>query len=623
MEDNKKETGIPDITFKKEQEDLSSTLQLKVVDAISKAKQHKEDKLVEQIANVNKEEHFVIDLDNTSQQKKAEPEKVKSVDLLNGGRKEPGNAPSGKAFDASRNTARPAANANRSSAPKKANGDGRQGTSAGSMGQSARAKSGSVPKRNVSNSIPTAEQKRRELTNKVKEANSSQGAAAVPKKKKWTKRKKILVIGGIIFLCLFILFLVAYGFFHKWHGLLKTDDGKVDSNYQVKIDTSSSNTIDKQAEEDRIKAELEKNAQSIMSEDGVQNILLIGEDIRDTALEERGNTDVMMLISINDNAKKIVMTSFLRDTYTEIPGWNASKLNAAYGYGGVELLSATLQQDYAINIDRYVIVNFYSFIEIVEAVGGLDFDVSYTEAVAMRDPLNEQNHYLGYDDGSGYVDFDQYGKDGTDLYTDYEADKLRTYIEYNSEQDNSKKLHLDGNQSLAYARIRYGCGDDYGRTSRQREAIAEMIKKAKKLSFSELDKLAEKVASQVKTDITENEVAGLILGAFTYMGYDIEQQQIPATDTFSNQIIDGLDCLSVDFTANAQILQEKIYGKTNIDGQQSHGQYADEDGDGVNDYYVDNNGDGVDDNLLDLDGDGVDDRKWSANANNTNNEQPQ
>ena len=597
MEDNKKENGIPDISFKKSEDDISSTLQFKVVDAISKAKQNKDDKLIEQINTVNNEEHFVIDL-----AKKGE-DKVQSTDLLSGSSKS-ASSPTAAKTGANKPTAAP-----QKTAPKQQQAQrpaqSRQNAPQGHKAQSS-----------TGSSQSSANAKREQLTAKVREANRSNPTPAPPpKKKKWTKKKKALAIGGIIFVALFILFLIGYGFFHKWHGLLKTDDGKVDSNYQVKIDTDSSNTIDKQAEEDRIKAELEKNAKSIMSEDGVQNILLIGEDIRDTALEERGNTDVMMLLSINDNDKRIVMTSFLRDTYTQIPGWNASKLNAAYGYGGVELLAATLQQDYAINIDRYVIVNFYSFIEIVEAVGGLDFDVSYTEAVAMRDPLDEQNHYLGNPDGEGYVDFEQYGKDGTDIYTDYEADKLRTYIEYNSEQDNSIKLHLNGNQSLAYARIRYGCGDDYGRTQRQRESIAEMINKAKKLSFSELDALAEKVASEVRTDITEDEVAGLILGAFTYMSYDIDQLQVPANDTFSNQIIDGLDCLSVDFTANAQILQEKIYGKTNIESQQTHGQFADADSDGVNDYYIDENGDGVDDNLLDLDGDGIDDRTWNGGNN--------
>ena len=577
MSDNKNngtpgEKDLPDIDFRKKEE-LSSTLQFKVADAIKQAKENK-DEILESQRESAEQEHFVINV------KDSEPKKrVESVDLL------------GDAKQKEEGQQRP----NKQAPPERPR---RSQSSHSGSHSSNQSRSGSGQTKQHSSS-------------------SSSSSGKPRKKKRWSKKKKALTITGIIFVFAFALFAVVYGFFHKWNGLLKTDDGKIDSNFSLEKDTDSADTINKQAEEDRIRAELEKNAQSIMSEDGVQNILLIGEDLRDTATESRGNTDVMMLISLDQNRKKITMTSFLRDTYTQIPGWNASKLNAAYGYGGVDLLAETLQQDYAINIDRYVIVNFYSFIEIVDAVGGLDFDVSYTEAVAMRDPLNEQNNYLGNKSGTGYVDFEQYGMDGSDLYTDYDADALRTTVEYNSDQDKSIKLHLDGNQSLAYARSRYGCGDDYGRAQRQRESIVEMIKKAKGLSFSELDDLAEKVAKQVRTDITENEVAGLILGAFTYMEYDINQLQIPYNGTFSNQIIDGLDCLSVDFSQNAKILQETIYGKSNIEANGAGGAFADENGDGINDYYVDNDGDGVDDNMLDLDGDGIDDRAWNGGNTNT------
>lgn len=569
MEDNKNiKNGkeMPDIDFSKKEE-LSSTLQFKVADAIKNAKENK-DELLESQRESAEQEHFVI---NVAEGEKKD--KVKSVDLL-------GSAVDKEMSEGKQRPNKPAPPAR----PRQHSGQG-----GGSAQSKAKQHSGS----------------------------SASASGKKGKKKKWTKGKRALVVAGIIFVFAFILFAIVYSFFHKWNGLLKTDDGKVDSNFSLGRDTDSSDTVDKQAEEDRIKAELSKMAESIMSEDGVQNILLIGEDLRDTATESRGNTDVMMLISLDQNREKITMTSFLRDTYTQIPGWNASKLNAAYGYGGVDLLAETLQQDYAINIDRYVIVNFYSFIEIVDAVGGLDFDVSYTEAVAMRDPLNEQNNYLGNKAGTGYIDFEQYGMDGSDLYTDYDADALRTTVEYNSDQDKSISLHLDGNQSLAYARSRYGCGDDYGRAQRQREAIVEMIQKAKGLSFSELDDLAEKVAKQVRTDITENEVAGLILGAFTYMKYDINQLQIPYNGTFSNQIIDGLDCLSVDFSQNARILQETIYGKSNIETNGAGGPFADENGDGINDYFVDNDGDGIDDNMLDLDGDKIDDRAWNGGNTNT------
>ena len=87
----------------------------------------------------------------------------------------------------------------------------------------------------------------------------------------------------------------------------------------------------------------------------------------------------MILLSINDRAKKIYMTSILRDMYVEIPGHDGNRLNAAYAYGGPELLMQTVEQNFGIDVNRYVQVNFEAFANLVDAVGGVELELSTEE----------------------------------------------------------------------------------------------------------------------------------------------------------------------------------------------------------------------------------------------------
>ena len=123
--------------------------------------------------------------------------------------------------------------------------------------------------------------------------------------------------------------------------------------------------------------EIESVASSPMKEEGVTNILLIGNDSRENG--EDGRSDAMILLSISNRTKKIYMTSLLRDMYVEIPGYKDNRLNAAYSYGGAELLMETIEQNFDIHISRYVLVNFEAFANLVDAVGGVDLELTGKE----------------------------------------------------------------------------------------------------------------------------------------------------------------------------------------------------------------------------------------------------
>ena len=115
---------------------------------------------------------------------------------------------------------------------------------------------------------------------------------------------------------------------------------------------------------------------------GVTNILLIGNDSR-TAGED-GRSDAMILLSISDKTKTIHMTSLLRDMYVDIPGHDGNRLNAAYSFGGAELLMETVEANLDVEVNRFVQVNFQAFADVVDAVGGVDLEVTNEEVLLIN-----------------------------------------------------------------------------------------------------------------------------------------------------------------------------------------------------------------------------------------------
>ena len=117
---------------------------------------------------------------------------------------------------------------------------------------------------------------------------------------------------------------------------------------------------------------------SIMKDDDVKNILLIGQDAREG--EGRQRSDSMILCSINTKTKKIVLTSLMRDMYVQIPGYSSNKLNAAYCFGGMELLDQVIENNFGITIDGNVAVDFFGFMDAMSVIGNLDIELTAEEA---------------------------------------------------------------------------------------------------------------------------------------------------------------------------------------------------------------------------------------------------
>ncbi len=350
---------------------------------------------------------------------------------------------------------------------------------------------------------------------------------------------KFIVAGMVVVIVALIAMLVAIFVFNHYYKRIERENA---SRVEISVNSiGDSDTVSNVVEyEDYLKEQL-KDYADIMASKEVYNVLLVGEDLRDTAGESRGNTDVMMLVSVNRETKKIILTSFMRDIYIYIPSVGSNKLNSAYAAGGASLLKDTLEKNFGVKIDNYVIVNFYTFIQIVDILGGIEADVTQVMVDEMRNPMMEQNMYLG---------------------NPSTQDLLSTAGHYN----------LNGNQALGYARIRYNVGDDYGRTARQREVIQKMIEKSRGMDLHQMKDILDKVTEgdNVRWDLSQEDVLSLLANAVDYYrNYDIQQIQIPASGYFTAQTIREMDCLCPDFAANTEILQMAIYGKTFVNPEQT------------------------------------------------------
>ena len=276
-------------------------------------------------------------------------------------------------------------------------------------------------------------------------------------------------------------------------------------------------------------SEIEDTKREPFKEAGVKNILLIGNDSRNA--DEGGRSDAMILVSISSRTNSIHLTSLLRDIYVDIPGHDGNRLNAAYAYGGPELLMETLEENFDIEVNRYMLVNFQAFANLVDAVGGVDLELSNEEVQYVNGYLVEYNQLEGRAEGTDYLDSSLSGK-----------------------------IHLNGPQALAYCRNRY-IGSDFARTERQRKVVAAAVKNAPFALVTNGSELIEGVMSNITTNLTKTELSGLMMQAPMMITYDMVSGSIPLEGTYSNSNIRGMAVLEVDFEANKQYIREEIYGK--------------------------------------------------------------
>lgn len=275
--------------------------------------------------------------------------------------------------------------------------------------------------------------------------------------------------------------------------------------------------------------EAERFSDKPWKEDGVINILLIGNDSRENV--EGSRSDAMILLTISSKTKTIQMTSLLRDIYVDIPGHEGNRLNAAYAFGGPELLLETINENFNLSVNRYMLVDFVAFANLVDGVGGVDLSLTGPELEYVNAYLVEYNMINGRPEGTDYMDTSAEGQ-----------------------------VHLNGPQALAYSRNRY-IGMDFGRTERQRKVLSEVIKKAPGALLKNPVKLVDGLLPNLTTNLTKDECFQLSLQAGSFVLWELEQGSVPIEGTYQPANVRGMSVLEVDFEKNREYLHEIMYGK--------------------------------------------------------------
>lgn len=277
------------------------------------------------------------------------------------------------------------------------------------------------------------------------------------------------------------------------------------------------------------KNEVSKETQQTF--EGNTTIALFGLDNRDQGVYDTGNSDVIMVMNINNDTKEVSLVSVYRDTYLNIAGEGEEekfrKANAAYSAGGAEQAVTMLNRNLDLDIDNYVAFDFKSVAEAIDILGGVEIDI---ESQAEMDYLND---YISYT--SEYVG-------GSDEMIDHLG-----------------KQTLNGVQAVSYARIRYTVGGDFKRAERQRRVLNELIKKAKDASLTELNELVSTIFPEVSTDLTQKDIISMMPVMLKYDmansgGFPYDK----TTDTPSKKI--GSIVIPCDLESNVIQLHKQLFG---------------------------------------------------------------
>lgn len=237
------------------------------------------------------------------------------------------------------------------------------------------------------------------------------------------------------------------------------------------------------------------------------NILLIGQDRRSD--EGRQRSDTMILCSFNSETNELAMISFLRDLYVQIPGYSENRLNAAYVYGGFPLITQTFADNFGVTIDGCLEVDFDSFEQIIDILGGVDIELTSAEA-----------QIVGGDTEEGIC-------------------------------------RLDGEQALTYARIRK-IDSDFQRTERQRKLLSSVFEKMKDCTLPELMNLFNELLPLVTTDMADEDMLMFAASlAASLSDLKIETYSVPSDGNYKNATINGMAVLVPDLYEIKKLIFEE------------------------------------------------------------------
>ncbi len=258
----------------------------------------------------------------------------------------------------------------------------------------------------------------------------------------------------------------------------------------------------------------------LLNDKMVLNVMLIGSD--SMSVGGRGRSDSLLILSFDIRHKKIKITSLMRDIWVTIPGHGKDRINAAYAYGGPKLSIETIERNFGVHIDRYAVVDFDGFSKIIDALGGIDLELTASEC-AYINTYSKDKHTLR---GSGVK-------------------------------------HLTGLQALHYSRDRNSTGSDYDRTDRQRNVIKAVISQLKTANAAQITEIITTIGPMVTTNFKTSEISRLATGSMTYLNYPLEEFRLPTNDNVRDETYSQKMVLVINDMAKAQSdLSQFIYEKS-------------------------------------------------------------
>lgn len=263
------------------------------------------------------------------------------------------------------------------------------------------------------------------------------------------------------------------------------------------------------------------------TDDEPYSILVLGIDYR----EEEGyqvdssRSDTIMIVTINKSEKTIHLTSVLRDLYVSIPGYGSNRINTAYSFGGVTLLEETIEANFGVEVDGYVVIDFDLVMHVVDALGGIELTLTEAEAKEIK------NHLPSFDLEAG------------------------THT-------------LNGEQALMYCRIRKGVGDDFARTERQREVMRLVFSKASSISLMGMLSLVSALDTIVESSVEPLEYIKWAALLVQLRDADVSEMRVPFEGAYSNQKVNGMSVLVPNIAKNSAALKEYMGLDKRTDAEQ-------------------------------------------------------
>lgn len=342
-------------------------------------------------------------------------------------------------------------------------------------------------------------------------------------------KKKLPLWGKILIGVLAFVLLAGGGVYlviHYYYSQMtyQSDDEVVEKHEEIFDEDENTGNL---KEIDPSSIQLDSAVQADQNSD-VINILLCGEE---AIHDDRGRTDSIMIATINQKDNRLSLTSIMRDTYVKIPGFSDNKINAAYHNGGMKTLIETIKENFGISVDGYVLVNFDSFEKIIDAVGGVDIELSSEEASY----LNRTN-----------------------------------YISNPSNRNVSVGVnHMNGNQALGYARVRYvnkdGNVGDFARTLRHRTVMTAVYKKMMSKSTLELVAMIPDILPLLTTNIKKADLINYLTAGVSVREKNskLRTLNVPIEGCYKITRVRTMSViLASPLDANVKKMHKFIYGST-------------------------------------------------------------